>query len=30
MIIVQRSTLSAYSESAFYVIAPKYWNSLPY
>ena len=24
------STLSDHSESAFYVIAPKYWNALPY
>ena len=30
MKIVQRSTISAHSESAFSVVAPKYWNSLPY
>ena len=30
MQIVQRSTISAHSESAFSVVAPKYWNSLPY
>ena len=29
MIIVQRSTISVHSESAFSVIAPKYWNALP-
>ena len=28
--LVQRSTSLAYSESAFSVIAPKSWNSLPY
>ena len=30
MKIVQRSTISAHSESAFSVVAPKYWNALPY
>ena len=30
MKIVQRSTISAHSESAFSVVAPIYWNSLPY
>ena len=30
MKIVQRSTISAHSDSAFSVVAPKYWNSLPY
>ena len=30
MKLVQRSTSLAYSESAFSVIAPKSWNSLPY
>ena len=30
MKIVQRSTISAHSESAFSVVAPKNWNSLPY
>ena len=33
-IIVQRSTISAHSAeihgSAFSVVAPKYWNALPY
>ena len=28
--LVQRSTLLAYSESAFSIISPKGWNSLPY
>ena len=30
MKIVQRSTISDHSESAFSVVAPKYWNALPY
>ena len=30
MKIVQRSTLSAHSESAFSVVSSKYWNALPY
>ena len=30
MKIVQRSTISANSKSAFSVVAPKYWNALPY
>ena len=30
MNIVQRSTISAHSESAFSVVAPKHWNALPY
>ena len=30
MKIVQRSTISAHSKSAFSVVAPKYWNALPY
>ena len=30
MKIVQRSTISAHSESAFSMVAPKYWNALPY
>ena len=30
MIIVQRSTISAHSESSLYVIAHQYWNALPY
>ena len=30
MKLVQRSTSLAYSESAFSVINPKSWNSLPY
>ena len=28
--IMQRSTISAHSESAFSVVAPKYWNALLY
>ena len=28
--IVQRSTISAHSESAVSVVAPKYWNTIPY
>ena len=27
---VQRSTISAHSESAFSVVAPKYWKAIPY
>ena len=30
MKIVQHSTISAHSESAFSVVAQKYWNALPY
>ena len=30
MKLVQQSTSLAFSESAFSVIAPKSWNSLPY
>ena len=30
MKIVQGSTISAHSESAFSMVAPKYWNALPY
>ena len=30
MKIVQRSTISAHSEYALSVVAPTYWNNLPY
>ena len=30
MKILQRSTISDHSESAFSVVDPKYWNALPY